>query len=199
MNEQYFNEIRQYLKILESSKVESEIELLKKQDKLELSAKEQANLILKKYSINPKAVINNKNMFKERFKEFLKAVNNFIDIMTKNDLQGNIKILFDLFIFIALICLLKIPFILVRYVGESLLQYLENPAFYNVWDFTIELVYLFVAVVVIINVFPKWFKNIKPTKKVEPKKEEVAPQPVKESLGKDLQSISLNENENENK
>ena len=102
--------------------------------------------------------------------------------MSKNSFQGNIKILFDLLILIIFICLIKIPFILVRNLGDSLLSYIDFPYISEIWGILIDLIYIVIAVIVFVNIFTKWFKNLKITNKIKMK---------------ELESVTINDKEKE--
>lgn len=96
-----------------------------------------------------------------KYEEFFKVVNKVVDTMAKNSMKANMKILFDILVLILLTCVIKIPFILVRDLGENLLMFLDNSFVVNIWQLFVEVIYLVVAVTFFLNVFKKWFKNLK--------------------------------------
>ncbi len=132
--------------------------------------------IFKKHGINPSKVLKKEGFLYKKFEELFEVIHRVVDIMSKNSFQENIKILFDLLILIIFICLLKIPFILVRNLGDSLFTYTSIPLISEIWGILIDLIYIVIAVMVFVNIFTKWFKNLKVTKKIK---------------GKALDSISL--------
>ena len=158
--DKYLEEIKSYLYVLDSDTIEKEINNIKnyiekalsdgkKFEDLNLaSAKDQAIEILKSYNINSEIILKK----------------------GKNDLKGNLKIIFDILVLLIFISLVKIPFIGIRNIGESLLQNIDFPLAYDIWGITIEIVYIFVAILIFINVFPKWFRNLKPSNKVKKEK-----------------------------
>ncbi len=206
--DKYLNEVKSYLNVLEKDIIDKEINNIKnviekniskgkKFEELNLvSAKEQASTILKSYGLNPDVLLKKENIFKRKGKELVDAFNHLLDIMTKNDFKSNIKIIVDILILLIFISLVKIPFIAIRNLGESLLQNIDFPLAFDIWGFVIEFVYIIVAIMIFINVFPKWFKNLKPTPKKEVVKKEVPIETKK--MGNDLESISLT-NTKENK
>lgn len=206
--DKYLEEIKSYLEILDKSIVEKEINNIKNvieqyisdgkkfEDLNLVSAKDQAVEILKSYNINSEIILKKENFFKRKGKELGNAFNHLLDIMSKNDLKANLKIILDIIVLLVFISLVKIPFIAIRNVGESLLQNIDFPLAFNIWGIAIELVYIIVAIMIFINVFPKWFKKLKPTNNSNKVKKEVVVENKK--MGNDLESISLTDNK-ENK
>ena len=206
--DKYLNEIKSYLEVLDKSIVEKEINNIKnvieqrmnngkKFEELNLvSAKQQAIEILKSYNINSEIILKKENFFKRKANELGSAFNHLMDIMSKNDLKANLKIILDIIVLLIFISLVKIPFIAIRNIGESLLQNINFPLAYNIWGFAIEIVYIIIAIMIFINVFPKWFKKLKPVNNSNKVKKEVVVENKK--MGNDLESISLTNNK-ENK
>ena len=81
--------------------------------------------------------------------------------MSKNSSKANAKILIDIFILLLLTCIIKIPFILVRDLGNSIFDFFASPLLLNIWHLILELIYLVVAVTFFLNVFKKWFQHLK--------------------------------------
>ena len=199
--EKYLEEIKSYLTILDEETINKELDNIKnvllskgKFEELNLvSPKEQASIILKSHNINPDIVLKKQKGIKNKFKEIGDAFNNLVNIMSKNDLKANLKIILDIIILLFFVSLVKIPFIAIRNIGESLLQNINFPLGYDIWGFAIEVVYIIVAIMIIINVFPKWFKNLKPSNNnSKVVKQEVVVETKK--MGNDLESISLTDN-----
>ncbi len=203
MEKEYLDSIRNGLKILSKEEVDKTISEIEKQINERLAkeeiadilksmptAQEQINECLKKHGIDPKMVTKNSNFIISKFEELFKVIQNMVEIMSKNNFKSNLKIVVDLLILFALVSLLKIPFILIRYLGESLLQYLKLPMIIDIWSIIIEIIYIICGIMFFMNVYTKWFKNLK-VGEVKEKKEEKIEQP--KQLGEDLTSISLSD------
>lgn len=180
--EQFLEELEKHLDILTTEAKEEE---LKKYQTMILSG-EQIDIekivkeIYLRRGINPEKVLKKDKFIYSKFEELFKIIHNVVEKMSENNLEENVKIILDLLVLIFLICLIKIPFILVRNLGDSLLEVINVPPLLTVWGLIIDIVYIIVAFIVFINIFSKWFKNIK-TKK------------GKKIKGKALESISLEE------
>ena len=100
--------------------------------------------------------------------------------MAKNDMKENAKIILDLLVLIAFICLLKIPFLFIQNIGDDLLLSFNQPILLEIGHFILEIVYIVVALMFFMNIFNKWFSNLKNKKsaKIE---------------GKELEAVSLKE------
>jgi len=148
----------------------------------------QDNLLLS-HGINPDKV--KKQGISKRTEELFQVIHQVVEVMSKNKMKENAKIVLDLLVLIFFICLIKIPFIFIRNIGESLLNPLEIPILITIWGILLDIIYIVIAVMVFINIFTKWFKNIK-----EKKSEEVVAEKkpvVNEIKGNSLESISLEE------
>lgn len=95
------------------------------------------------------------------YEQLFKTIRHVIDVMSRNSSKANAKILIDILILLGLTCVIKIPFILVRDLGDSTLDFFANPLLSNIWHLIVELIYLVVAVTFFLNVFKKWFQNLK--------------------------------------
>ena len=190
--EEFFKKVEEKLDVLDKEVLESEIniyrEVIKNQKqqganeediiKAFGSIEEIQRKILKKHGINPDKVLKTKNFFAEKFEELFEVIHRVVEVMSKNTLKENVKIILDLLILIVLICLIKIPFILVRNLGDSLIAYLEMPVVSDIWAIIIDLIYIIVAVIVFMNIFTKWFKKLKVNK-------------TQKLKGKELETITL--------
>ena len=187
--DKFLEEVKNNLKGLSEKDIEKEINNLKaslKEDN-NLDSKTLADSILLKYN-------KKENYFKRKINDLVSTFNHLVDIMGKNDFQANLKIVGDILILLIFVSLCKIPFIVVRNVGDSLLKTINIPIVYNIWALLVELVYLVIAIMIWVNVFPKWFKKLEPSKNSNKVKE--TPVKVKEEpqkIGNDLESISLTE------
>ena len=185
--DKFLEEVKNNLKGLSEKDIEKEINNLKaslKEDS-NLDPKTLADSILLKYN-------KKENYFKRKINDLVSTFNHLVDIMGKNDFQANLKIVGDILILLIFVSLCKIPFIVVRNVGDSLLKTINIPIVYNIWALLVELVYLVIAIMILVNVFPKWFKKLEPSNNSNKVKE--TPVKVKEEpqkIGNDLESISI--------
>ena len=100
--------------------------------------------------------------------------------MAKNDMKENAKIILDLLVLIVFICLLKIPFLFIQNIGDDLLLSFNQPILLEIGHFILEIVYIVVAFLFYMNIFNKWFSNLKNKKRVKIE-------------GKELEAVSLKE------
>ncbi len=169
-------EIEKYLKKIEDREKsgETEQEIIKSFGTI-TNIQEQ---IIKQHGINPKKLQKKNGYIYKQFEELFQVIHHVIDEMSKNDFQNNIKIIVDILILIAFICLLKIPFILIRNIGDSLIINLNITFMSGIWGVLIDIIYIVIAIAVFMNIFNKYFKNIKAKKSNKIK-------------GKELESINL--------
>lgn len=169
-------EIENYLTRIEEREKngESEEEIIKSFGTIT----EITETILKNHGINPQKLSKKNGLIYKQFEELFQVIHHVIDEMSKNDFQNNLKIILDLLILIAFICLIKIPFILVRNLGDSLITNLNITFMSGIWGLIVDIIYIIVALVVFMNIFNKYFKNIKAKKNNKIK-------------GKELESINL--------
>ena len=199
MMDDKLEEVKKYLNVLSNEIVEKEINELRLSNSYDnVDAKFLADSILKKYGVNSDVVLKKEVFFKRKFNDLGKAFNHIVDRMGKNDFKANLKIILDIIVLLLFISLCKIPFIVVRNLGEGLLGVINFSFAYDIWAFFIELVYIVIAVMIFINVFPKWFKNLKPSNnKVKEEKKvlnDVVNEPQK--MGNDLESVVINDDKN---
>ena len=135
--------------------------------------------ILEKRGIDKAKISNHKFLYKE-FERLFTSIHNLVDVMAKNDMKENAKIILDLLVLIAFICLLKIPFLFIQNIGDDLLLSFNQPILLEIGHFILEIVYIIVALMFFMNIFNKWFSNLKNKKsaKIE---------------GKELEAVSLKE------
>lgn len=117
--------------------------------------------IYKENHVDYARTIPKKSFLLSSYEQLFKTIRHVIDVMSKNSSKANAKILLDILILLGLTCVIKIPFILVRDLGDSTLDFFANPLLSNIWHLIIELIYLVVAVTFFLNVFKKWFQNLK--------------------------------------
>ena len=169
-------EIENYLTRIEEREKngESEEEIIKSFGTIT----EITETILKNHGINPQKLSKKNGLIYKQFEELFQVIHHVIDEMSKNDFQNNLKIILDLLILIAFICLIKIPFILARNLGDSLITNLNITFMSGIWGLIVDIIYIIVALIVFMNIFNKYFKNIKAKKNNKIK-------------GKELESINL--------
>ena len=138
-----------------------------------------ATNIYHKHGIDYKKINNKESRIYKMFQELVEVIHNIIDEMGSNNFKQNLKIIVDILILLALIALLKIPFIALQNIGETLLGYLSVPVLITIWDFVLDMGYIVVAIIIFVNIFNKYFKNIKSNNK--------------KMSGKPLESINLEE------
>ena len=146
--------------------------------------------ILNKHGINPDKVIKTKGFFYKQFEELFQVIHRVVEQMANNSFKENVKIIVDILILIFVICIIKIPFILVQNLGDSVLLAFDYPILLDIWVLIIDVLYIIVAIMVFMNVFTKWFKNLRVQKKEKP---------VQKIKAKALESVNLKAGSEENK
>lgn len=117
-----------------------------------------AKSILKKRGIDETKITHSKFVY-HQFEELFKTVHRVVDRMAQNELKENVKIVIDLLILIAFICLLKVPFLFVQNVFDDLLLNFNQPILVEIIHFILDISYIILAVVFFMNIFTKWFQN----------------------------------------
>lgn len=194
--EEFIKKLKDKLEILTPEALEEEIKIYE----LEIERQKEQNIkeediiksfgtienivkkILKKHGINPEKVMKKESLLYKKFEELFEVIHRVVDVMSKNDFKENVKIFFDLLILIIFISLIKIPFILIQNLGDSLLSYIDIPYSMDIWGLIVDLIYIVISVIIFANIFTKWFKNLKVAKKIKTK---------------ELESVTLKDNEKE--
>lgn len=138
-----------------------------------------ADNILEKRGIDKMKISHPKFLYKE-FERLFASIHNLVDVVAKNDMKENAKIILDLLVLIVFICLLKIPFLFIQNIGDDLLLSFNQPILLEIGHFILEIVYIIVALMFFMNIFNKWFSNLKNKKSVKIE-------------GKELEAVSLKE------
>ena len=194
--EEFIKKLKDKLEILTPEALEEEIKIyeLEIERQKDQNIKEEAIIksfgtienivkkILNKHGINPEKVMKKESLLYKKFEELFEVIHRVVDVMSKNELKENIKIVFDLLILIIFISLIKIPFILIQNLGDSLLSYIDIPYSMDIWGLIVDLIYIVISVIIFANIFTKWFKNLKVAKKIKTK---------------ELESVTLKDNEKE--
>ena len=136
-----------------------------------------------------------RDFFSHQFEELFNAIHHVVDIMSKNSFRENSKIIFNLILLIFIICLIKIPFLFVENIGDSLLQTFSNNTVLLIWGLVIDIAYIFVAIMAFMNIFPKWFSDLKGKGQEKKEDHQKMEMPQKKIEGKELESVSLTNNE----
>lgn len=162
----------------ELKKLENTFEQLKEEEKNITSIEKIQKEIFLNRGINPQKIMTKKGWVYKHLEELFEGIHNIVESMSHNSKKENIKIIIDLLVLIFFICLIKIPFILIRNLGESVFTIVEIPYALEIWSLIIDIIYIIVAIMVFINIFTKWFKNLEIKKEINKK-------------GKSLQGITL--------
>lgn len=82
------------------------------------------------------------------FKSFYNVLLDVGNLFNKKDSQGKLIIIKDLLILIVVVCLLKIPFIFVRDIFDSIIETIvsSNKVLLSIWALLIEILYVIVAI-----------------------------------------------------
>lgn len=127
------------------------------------------------------------------------GIDNFMSSLDDKSAKDIIRILIEIIIILLAIWLLKIPFALIRDLGESIFTEVPNPVgniLGSIWWIIIEFSYIIVAVIFFFKMFEKrYFKNVSikivdevedEYKKEKPKKEDKKDKEVKKSKKKEV-------------
>lgn len=166
----FLDEAYQQQKILE---VDAQINLLIQTGKTEeeaiLDLGDVQELIRKIYidnHVNLEKLQTNQKLTHQKFnfsklKKLFEVFQHTIDVMSKNSAKANGKIIFDLLLLILLTSLFKIPFVVVRQFGVSLLDVFSVPLLITIWYFIVEILYWAFAIFFFLYIFQKWFSTLK--------------------------------------
>ncbi len=162
-----FEEDYQQKKVLElDDKISKMVNNGKSEEEVLSRLGEVSNLVLEIYHENHVNYKKEKmNFFQKNFTKLVDTIHYVIDVMSKNSAKANMKIIFDLLVLIFLICLLKIPFLVIQDWGTSLLDVFSIPLFVKIWYLIIDFIYIVVAIIAFAHIFIKWFEALKVRKK----------------------------------
>ncbi len=152
--EELEKEVLYYINKIDSSK-EPDEEIIKSFGSMESIVKE----VSKKHGLNYKTIDKKENWFKTFYNDLV----DLSTILKNSDGKKRTKILLDLLLLVVITCVLKIPFIFVRDLGDRLVEIIlnNNITILAVWGFVIEILYVIVALSFFIKTFEKWFKSMK--------------------------------------
>lgn len=103
-----------------------------------------------------------KRNYFEWFQNFYDQLLDLSNIFKKSDTQKRTKLIIDLLFLIAITCILKIPFIFVRDLGDNLIGilFISNINVLAIWGLAIEIIYVVVALSFFMKTLKKWIHSI---------------------------------------
>lgn len=148
------NEVLYYINQIDSSK-ESDMEVIKSFGSMDDIIKE----VCKRHNLSEKKIRENKQNW------FINFYNELVDLSTilkNSNGKKRTKIILDILLLIVITCVLKIPFIFIRDLGDRLVEALlnSNVTILAIWGLVIEFVYVIIALTFFIKTFKKWFTNL---------------------------------------
>lgn len=151
-------EMLEYINKIDSSN-SSDIEVIKGFGSMEDIIKE----VCKKHKLNYKQIKEEKQGW---FKNFYNDLIDLSTILKNSDGKKRSKILLDILLLIVVTCVLKIPFIFLRDLGDRLIEAIlkSNVTILAIWGLIIEIIYVIVALTFFIKTFKKWFSNLEKEK-----------------------------------
>lgn len=151
--EELEKEILSYINKIDSSKL-PDTEVIKSFGNMEDIVKEIAS----RHGLNYKSLKIHNSWFKNFYNELIELST----ILKNSEGKKKGKILLDILLLIVITCILKIPFIFVRDLGDRCIENLlnSNLSFLAIWGLFIEIAYIIVALSFFIKTFKKWFKMI---------------------------------------
>ncbi len=147
-------EVLSYINKIDGSKL-SDAEVIESFGKMDDIVKE----VCKKHGLNPKTVRVHDHWFKRFYNELV----DLSTVLKNSDGKKRGKILLDVFLLIVITCVLKIPFIFIRDLGDQFVGTVlsNNVTILAIWGLVIEVVYIVVALYFFVHTFEKWFQNLK--------------------------------------
>lgn len=147
-------EMLEYINKIDSSN-SSDSEVIKSFGNMEDIIKD----VCKKYKLDYKQIKKEKQGW---FKNFYNDLIDLSTILKNSDGKKRSKILLDLLFLIVVTCVLKIPFIFLRDLGDRLTEVIwnSNVTILAIWGLVIELIYVVTALTFFIKTFKKWFTNL---------------------------------------
>lgn len=167
---EFLRNLRKHLSFLEKEELEREVlffinkidtakesdeEVIKTFGSMDSIVKEVA----KKHGLNYKTIKKKESWFKKFYNELV----DLSTILKNSDGKKRGKIILDVLLLIIITCVLKIPFIFVRDMGDRFIETVleSNMNVLALWGLFIEIVYVVAALSFFIRTFEKWFQNMK--------------------------------------
>ncbi len=204
--EAFLKKLRKRLNVLEDSEIEdivSEYEgyidekvslgLTEEEAVKELGDFEEiVNDLLSAYKLKGN---NEENYFNNIFNKLGNFIDKFMDSLNDKSGRDIIRILIEIILILFLICILKIPFAMIRDLGADIFEELVRPigyVFASIWTFIIEVSYLVVAIIVFIKMvqkrcFKELSENITTIREDEENKEKEAKKKKKSETSKNIE------------
>ena len=147
-------EVLYYINQIDSSN-ESDIEVIKSFGSMDKIVKE----VCKRQGIDEKKVKEEKQNWFVNFYNDLIGLSN---ILKNSNGQKRMKLIVDILLLIVITCVLKVPFIFIRDLGDRLTEALfkSNVTILAIWGLVIEFVYVIIALTFFAKTFKKWFTNL---------------------------------------
>jgi len=153
--EELEKEVLYYINEIDKSK-KSDEEVIKSFGSIDNIVKD----VCKKRGLDYKKVSKN-NGFKF-FQNYYNELIDLSDIFKNGDRNKRIKLLLDLLLLLVVTCVLKIPFIFVRNLGDSLfgIVFNGNIMVLAIWGLVIEILYVILALSFFMKTLKKWIKGL---------------------------------------
>ena len=153
--EELEKEVLYYINEIDKSK-KSDEEVIKSFGSIDSIVKD----VCKKRGLDYKSVKKN-----DKFKLFQNYYNDLVDlsdVFKNGDRNKRIKLVLDLLLLLVVTCVLKIPFIFVRNLGDSLFSIVfnSNITILAIWGLIIEILYVIIALSFFMKTLKKWIKGL---------------------------------------
>lgn len=98
----------------------------------------------------------------EWFETFYDDLLDLANVFKKSDNQKRMRMIIDLLFLVVITCVLKIPFIFVRNIGDNLISIILNGNInvLAIWGLLIEILYVIIALSFFMKTLKKWMKNV---------------------------------------
>ncbi len=134
----------------------------------------------------------------ENLNNVFRKLNQFIESLSKKSGKELLNILIEIILILLFIGFLRLPFILISNLGESLFENLSLPLgsiFSNIWEFMIDLSYIIISVIIFIKFLEnRFFANISDeilTTAEEHKKEKAAKETPQKEIIDETKNASI--------
>ncbi|MDE5540094.1 MAG: DUF1700 domain-containing protein, partial [Bacilli bacterium] len=173
--EEFLNKLRKKLSVLEDSEIEDIISEYRGyiEEKVNVGLTEEeatkelgdideiARDLLAAYKVKSEP---EEGTFSKFINKLSVGLDNFMESLNDKSAKDIIKVLIEIVIILFLICLLKIPFAMIRDLGSNIFEELVNPVgsvFSGLWRFIIELSYVIVAILFFFKMFEqRYFRDV---------------------------------------
>ena len=169
----FIKKLRHHLKFLDKKELEEEVLLyINKIDKSKKSDTEVIESfgsmesiveeVCKRHHLDYHTVYRQQNFLKAFYDDLVELGS----VLRNSDGKGRTKIILDLLLLIVITCVLKVPFIFIRDLGDQLIEIVmqSNLTALALWGLFIEIIYVVLALLYFVRTFRKWFKNMEKTR-----------------------------------